>query len=400
MINILAEDPSLQNLSIDNISTYLQHMGWKQRKYPDSRLIFFDGPKDDRGKSIVLTLPTDKSFHDSNELIARAINLLAAVERTSPPQIIQQIRVPHQDSIYVRMLLSEGITPSLDATSHIIHGLRNLVVYSACMEREPRRYFEQSFREGRQQAQHFRFGHTFQGSFGFTVESAIVDTLWYPVDESNRDGNIYLPFERRVIERIARGFLLVREAIQRKDSAIISKNYERGLNANMCNALAEMFKATDNTTIEFSIAWSSKLKPSQDIFAIDSIQLPGNVSRYLEEAAQYLEAIHKAEEGNTIEGAAQYLKAIHKAEEGNTIEATTVKGTIQGLSSDGHMNRTAQVFSEGYGKVLISIVPNSEWDKVVCDAYRDRKSISVKGTLIRKGKGAWTLAHPRDLIVE
>jgi hypothetical protein len=378
MINVAAEGLSLQDINIDDISIYLQNTGWKRREYPESRVIFFDGPQDDKGKSIVLTLPIHKNFQDSNELIARAINLLAAIEHVSLKQIIQQIRSPYQDTLYIRILLSESISPSLEAISHFIHGLRNLVAYSACMEREPRKYFEHPFREAKQQAQHFRFGHTFQGSFGFTIESQVVDTesLWSLLNEGT-----YLPLERRVIERIARGFLFALEAMRTKDATIISKNYEAGLNANMCNALAEMLKETGDTEIEFSIIWSSWLKPSSDIAAIDSIRLQSNVHTYLEEAAQYLEAVHKADETNLIESAA-------------------VKGAIQELASAGPTNRTAKVLSEAYGKVLISIISESEWDKIVCDAYRDKRPISVKGTLARKKRGTWTLVHPRDLIVE
>ena len=378
MIKIIAEDSSLQDIHINDITRYLEKTGWKRREYPDKRLIMFDGPNDDKGKPIILALPENKEFLDSRELIANAINLLVAIERTTPQRILQKIRSLNRDTICVHILLSSGSVPSLDASAHMIHGLRNLVAYSACMEREPRRYFEHPFKEGKQQTQHFLFGHTFPGSFGFTIESPIED---FQRSISGFASYSDLPLARRVIERITRGFLFVQEAVKTQDSAKISINYERGLNANMCSAILDMFKGLQETEIEFSVTWSSWLEPWDDIAGISSIRLQGNISPYLEEAAQYLEEIYRAQEGNVIED-------------------STVQGEIQELVSKNQTNRAIIVLSERHGRIRFSIGSESEWDKMACNAYRDRRSISIRGTLIRKKRGPWTLVNPRDLKVE
>ncbi len=379
MINLVAEDSSLQGITINDISNYLQRAGWKLRAdHPNNRFLLFDGPKDDGGRPIVLTLPASKSFFDSSELLSQAINLLATIERASPQNIIQKMRSPNRDTLYIRVLQLKESIPSLDATSHIIHGLRNLVAYSACMEREVRRYFERPFREGKQQAQHFLFGPTFYGSFGFTIESPIEH---FQTQLPATDENIDSPLERKVIERIARGFLTVQDALKASSVEIISKNYETGLNANMCSALADILKGNLDTEIEFSVAWSLWLKPSQDVAAVGPIRLQGNVYPYLEEAAQSLEALHKAEEGNLI-------------------EEVTIRGQIK-ESISGDTNRTAIVSSEKYGEVHIAFPLESESDRMACDAYRDRRSISIRGTLTRsKRKDPWTLLYPQDFKVE
>lgn len=375
MINVIAEDSSLQDITIDDISSYLRRTGWTPRAdRSNNRFLLFDGPKDDGGRSIVLTLPASKNFFDSSELLGQAINLLAAIEQASPQKIIQKMRSPNRDILYVRVLQLKESIPSLDATSHIIHGLRNLIAYSACMEREVRRYFERPFREGKQQAQHFLFGPTFYGSFGFTVESPI-EHLQTQLPLTSE--NIEPPMERRVIERIARGFLTVQEAVKANSVEIISKGYERGLNANMCSALADILKGNLDTEIEFAVAWSLWLKPSQDVATIAPIRLQGNVYPYLEEAAQSLETLHKAEEGNLI-------------------EEVTVRGKIK-ESISGDTNRTAIVSSDKYGEVHIAFLLESEADRMACDAYRDRRDISIKGTLTRsKRKEPWTLLYPQD----
>lgn len=131
------------------------------------------------------------------------------------------------------MLISSDATPSLESAFYIIQGLRHLIMYSACMEKDPRRYFEQPLSVGRQQVQRCLFGHTFHGSFGYTIESPITapSQLHYPYGKSSQ---VQIPIERKVVERITRGFLNVQKAARRQNPEEISHNYEFGLNANMC----------------------------------------------------------------------------------------------------------------------------------------------------------------------
>ena len=48
-------------------------------------------------------------------------------------------------------------------------------MYGACMEHVSRRHFDRAFKVGKEQAQHFQFAHTFQGSFGLIIESQLTE---------------------------------------------------------------------------------------------------------------------------------------------------------------------------------------------------------------------------------
>ena len=76
------------------------------------------------------------------------------------------------------------------------------------MEKDKRRYFDQPFRVGREQARHFQLARTFRGSFGLTIESQITDSQPHAVWDSHNQ----LPIQRRVLERITRGFLSAKSA--------------------------------------------------------------------------------------------------------------------------------------------------------------------------------------------
>jgi hypothetical protein len=53
--------------------------------------LVFQGEKDDAGNLIQLVLPSQNTFEDSDRLITKAINLLAAIEEKSPRELIDII---------------------------------------------------------------------------------------------------------------------------------------------------------------------------------------------------------------------------------------------------------------------------------------------------------------------
>ena len=83
---------------INDIISYLHQNGWQTITHPNPRLIVFQGAADDEGNPIQLVLPSQKTFEDSNRLITKAINLLAAIEEKSPAEIIDLVTQTHAAS--------------------------------------------------------------------------------------------------------------------------------------------------------------------------------------------------------------------------------------------------------------------------------------------------------------
>src|ERR1700724_200712 len=158
------------------------------------------------------------------------------------------------------------------------------------MEKVNRRYFDRVFGVGKEQAQHFQFAYTFQGSFGLTVESQVIEPQVIEAQQRfSWGGDSFAPIQRRVLERITRGFLFAKNAQQKQDPEEISQHFEQGFNANMCKAAAEMLQVLQGTQILYSVSWSYRLPPSQDVAQTPPIPLEKETSRYLQKAAQYLE---------------------------------------------------------------------------------------------------------------
>jgi hypothetical protein len=366
--DVISHDFYLDELDLRDLRTYVEKSGWKELSYPSDRLMVFEGPENDDGKPIILSIPTKRGLRDTDDRLLDAINLLSAVEETSPYIIAQKIRSQSLDMMRLRLPITSNNSPSVETISSIMHGWRNLIAYSACMEEEEKRYFATPRPVGKQQAEQFGFGHTFRGSFGLTIESR--------VSEQAQEGQS-LPVERRIIERITRGLLFVRDAEQKRDSKVISDNFKLGLNANMCGALLEVIQGLQEAGLEYTVTWSPRWKPSSDVQQPDSIFLEKRYLLYIQEAERALKKD------------AVPLTAL-------TEGPVRVQGPIIELNSDNPEHRKVTVKWEEGRRIIIPL--ELEDYQFACDAHRNDHSISVSGKL-KKIRKSWTLEDPHDLEV-
>lgn len=362
----------LDELDLEDFRAYVEGAGWKELHYPSDRLMVFEGPLNDDGRSIILSIPTKRGFRDTDDRLLDAINLLSAVEEISPYIIVQKIRSRNLDTMRLRLPIPSNNSPSVEVISSIMHGWRDLIAYSACMEEEEKPYFAKPSPIGKQQAEQFWFGHTFRGSFGLTIESR--------VPEPPQNGQI-LPLERRIIERITRGLLFVRDAERNRNSKVISDNFMLGLNANMCSALLEVIQGIQETGLEYTVSWSPRWNPSPDVSKPGSILLDKRDLLYIREAERDLKKDKD-----------QLLKAEVTADllEGPVI----IQGPIIELNSDDPDHRKIIVKWEGGQRISIHL--ELEDYQFACDAHRNGLSISVSGKL-KKVRKTWVLEDPHDL---
>ena len=122
--------------------------------------------------------------------------------------------------------------PIDDASKHI-KAIRNLFLYSGCSEIKKSPHFEQPLPAAQEFLGNFEFCHTFRGSFGFEVSSTIIK------EQEDRD-LFEPPVNRRIVERIARGLVVLDSAVRCDDPDIMISSYEKALNARMCDALAQI----------------------------------------------------------------------------------------------------------------------------------------------------------------
>ena len=85
---ILPEELQIHSLKITDFVNYLHQNGWQTVTHPNPRLLVFRGAADDAGNPIFVVLPSQNTFEDSDRLLKKAVNLLAAIEDKSLQEII------------------------------------------------------------------------------------------------------------------------------------------------------------------------------------------------------------------------------------------------------------------------------------------------------------------------
>jgi len=302
------------------------------------------------------------------------VRLLATVENVPESEVAQAIHAVDID--YLRLKLPGPI--SMEGAVAIVTRLKNLMAFAACAEEEPRRYFAKAPGIGRQHAERCRFGQTFHGSFGFTVESPLSP----PVQQTLPDFEARAPFERRVMERVARGLKLVQEAALTGNADLLLERYTSGFNANLCEVALGLVPSADESEVEYTIAWSPEWPAAADVAMQGSVRMGSRTRRYLETAAREMRQVERAPEV-MVEGLITHLRA-----ETAPLDDDEEEG-------DADLERQIVIAWTTGGITLGVRVPLNVQDyRLACDAHRDGVPMKATGQLEKVGR-YWMLTQPR-----
>jgi hypothetical protein len=237
-------------LSLQDVENFLIENHWERRKSSNEKIASFLGPKDDKGSRLEVVLPTTNQFADYDMRITDALRIISIVEAKDIINLLSEITLKSYDIFRARLLNvhSPGSIP-LKAALTDITALRDFFTYAACSEVDSRPDYFRPLPSVSKYVQKCQFGHTFKGSFGFTIHTPItLDDNQIPSQKT---------FERRVMERIIRSFEIINRSLMENDPDIIIKNYETGLNARMCQSLLKLLES--GYEVEFDVLWSPRI---------------------------------------------------------------------------------------------------------------------------------------------
>jgi hypothetical protein len=278
----------LAAFDLENLKNYLKKSDWTQVDEA-GRTCIFKGPTSDTGRPILLPIPRFADNTDYDQRILDALRVLSVIENVGLKTLIQNIATISNDILRMRVINPGEYKNSipLDVAATEIDALKKMFLFGATAEATPRPYFDLPNTIGKNHVKRCQFGHTFEGSFGFTINSPIVaDFSQLPLFEEAKE----IPFERRVMERIISGFENVKKTIETRETKHIVDNFETGLNSRMCEAIVEL--SMENTKeIEFSLDWSYSLKPNRDLSSFVKIQLKPENYDLVKEAADQLKSV-------------------------------------------------------------------------------------------------------------
>lgn len=358
------------NVRLEELTAYIRKSGWSKIEHPNQNLLVYTGnQKDDFGSEIKLVLPNGNDFKDSIEKINSVIQVVSALEKIPVPDLVQKIKNRNVDILRQRIFNNTSMTSlPLETAPFVIKSLRNLVYHSACAEESPLPYFDNWKKIGKEYTQKCRFGHTFQGSFGMSIEMPIPPNT----NQSLSPELEQIPLERRIMERITRGLQLSVQAVNEGNVEILTKSYTNGFNANLCEVMIQLTKYLEDFNIEYSMLWSPEF-PSSNVFDSNTTLKiePIKFRPYYESAAKYLRASQESIQSTVI----GKITNLH---------AESIDDDLEKKIDD---RQITICWEKDKGKnTNIKVSLNPEDYRIACDAHKDSKRISIQGKPEKNGK--------------
>lgn len=354
----------IKGITLFDIKSYLKSRGWIESDHRNTKLSVLQGPKNDFGKPVELLLPRYDTFLDVSARIRDAFRLISNLYEIGPVKLAEKLKGLNRDMFFVRLTARDQILDSipLNLAKKEVNGIRNLFVYSACSEKKPLPHYETPLDIGQDVVKKIRFGHTFQGSFGFAVETPVIA-------EFKQQDLFDQPLERRVVERVVRGLQHMRVAKEKNDPDIMVSSYEKGFNSKMCDAIIEMGESLE-TPVEFSVQWATNLPPAIDVVDFEPYLLDENSISYLKYASERLKEIPPTD--ITIVGKVTTLQSNDPADE------------------QGKRIVIIKYRHEDYGLINVKINLGVNQYLNAIEAHKSRATIEITGKLKRKGN-VWSL---------
>lgn len=272
----------LYTLPLNRFKSYLELEDWNLVNENDRWIVFED---DD---AIELAIPKNPMASDYHVYIDHVLKTLSFVQDKEPAAVADDILSYDLD------IFGATLDDSADATSISMRSadayfaeLKQLLVYSASSEEKREPFFRRALQNARKVLDHFQFGHTVRGSFGYKIESKIKAANHVQYDMFADSPEPIIPHERKVMERIYKGLAATDKAVNMGDISILTEGYITGFNANMCTALLNM-SGDRRDPIEYSFKWSKKIDVPEEMSTTPKIVVKRDHLEYLDEASEYL----------------------------------------------------------------------------------------------------------------
>lgn len=395
-----APTAATESVSPAALRRYLIAMGWRlsnlvrqpkvDLESPAARALLRESPPLGRSfdvfvrgndpAGVELVVPHTLDIVDAQRLITRVLRALAEMRRVTLIDIISDVLSVGFDVIMSTIPTEYVVqeTVAFERARHLINGMREVLASTATTELEPRPFFSRLKREGTEYADNCRFGHTFKGSFGFTLESPIVA----PLQGELKGIEPAIPFERRVVTRFARGLQAIHEATAAQKPELIVEASREAFGANACEHFADMVEQTSER-MTFAIAFSPEWH----------LQNRAELSQSFAVGPQHVEVTRAA-----AKQLRDQLKPWQETVVGRVVQLANHEDPSDLFGQSGEREVVIQWNSGELGVVHVraSLAPKDYLDAI--DAHASGKIVSVSGLLDRRGR-RWMLVDVSSFAV-
>ncbi len=368
-------------IALNNIIEYLDIFNWKNSYEKNDRWLVFTRKYGNDLFEIIF--PKNINSNDMNLYMYKAINTLSNLDDIDPVKVVEKISNVDNDVLKIRNIKTDSETKlTIKLASIQMNKLKSLIAFSACSEQNPKPYFNnsQNSRYAKEMIEHYKFSHTFKGSFGFSIESHLINKSQQVQLFDSNEEYVIVPLERRVMERIVRGLIITFEAVNKNDLSVLIDKYPSGFNSNMCRSILKI--SDRHKEIEYEILWSPKIRLSEDIISLNDFLLNEKHYEYLDKAAREL---CNVEPPKIIE----------------------MIGHVYGVSSKGDplkFDSTPRFvivrWENREGKPIDVLIELNKNDYIkASQSHLEWNLISVKGSIQKVGQ-RWQLSEPHDFQIK
>lgn len=369
MSQLLREEVARRSPSTIDVAAYLRTRGWDRLEHPSRDVSYWRRIVGMQRYEVLL--PHHPDWNDHLDLLTTLVDTLARAEGRSALSLLHDLTTTTSDVVRLRAITG----PASDGTIGVGDGLRlvdclrRVFLAAACTAVEPRRaYHKRKFTEATRFVDRLRLGQTEHGSFVLTALSPVTPAL--TEDPSGQDGD---PFERKVTRTLAQALSsLEAAALQGSLESQIEpfeREVERGVSADLCEAIALLGESEVIEHVDFDIVWSP-VRPAPPV----------------PQRASFSRAVFPV-----IRSAGTSLRDRTPVEDFE-LEGITTHITRPGEPRRGEAKILAVI--DGRQRLISVAVEEQDWE-IASKSMTERILLRCEGELLRLGS-TFVLEHPRN----
>ena len=201
-------------------------------------------------------LPRTERLGDYASVVSRLITIFAEAAGRDELSLYRDLVTADRDVVRARITETDDGSLTLNHGVALISGTRGLVLAAACSLRESQQLYRLGAnREANELLDSIRLGQTEHGSFVVTLLTPVVSpplpSLLREYDDSDD------PIERLMTRRLSEALAATRDATESAtagDGTAFAESIDRGVSANLCDALVKLIGPFP--TLDISVVWA------------------------------------------------------------------------------------------------------------------------------------------------
>ena len=347
------------------LSAYARSEGWaKVEPYGD----FSDVYAADGWPEIIL--PRTEHLGDYANVVSTALGIFARAAGVDELALYRDLVNADRDVIRMRTSESDDGTVAMNEGVDFVRGASDVILAAACSYYNPQPLFRAGAnREARAYYRQMRLGQTEQGSFVVTLLSPVVPPpmqLTFDISPEELPDDAV---ERRITRHLANSLSAARQAIECTvggEADAFAEVVEKGVSANLCEALDTMIMPFSTTDVSF--VWA-RTRPMAK--AREAIRFSNDDAPILREAARAFRQRGPRHDESLV-GFVNILNRTEDQEEGKIRLKAEIDGQMQSVNA---------------------VLEQSEYARAI-KAHAEQATVIAEGDLERVGQ-RWNLRNAR-----